>query len=164
MPSLRRPPYKITEYLAIGSCHGAGGPTLASLVGAGFKHVIDLNADNSEKSLSRKVGLSYHPIKAIDEYGMRAWKNKVQKAVDVIEHATQAREKVYLHCTYGRGRSATIAMAYLVSKNKSVEEAIKYVKARGRLVWCEGNPVSKYEKILQFYYSGERSRHAAKKR
>jgi hypothetical protein len=41
-----------------------------SLAGAGFKHIIDLNADNSEKSLSKRAGLSYHPIKTIDEDSM----------------------------------------------------------------------------------------------
>ncbi len=149
MPSPRRPPYKITEYLAIGPCRGAGGPTLTSLARAGFKHVIDLNADNSERSLTKKAGLSYHPIKTIDGYSTKVWKKKVQQVVNVIEQAEKAREKVYLHCTYGRGRSATMAMAYLLSKNWSVKGATEYVKAKGSLVWCEGNPISKYEKILQ---------------
>jgi protein-tyrosine phosphatase len=151
MSSARHAPYKITECLAIGPCRGAGGPTLTSIAKAGFKHVIDLNADNSEKSLSKKAGLHYHPVKTIDGYRMDVWMKKVKETVNVIKRAERAKEKVYLHCTYGRGRSATMSMAYLISKNWSVKEATEYVKSKGRLVWCEGNPVSKYERILQSY-------------
>ncbi len=155
----RSPPYKINEYLAIGPCRGAGGPTIRSLAREGFKHVIDLNADTSEKSLSKAVRACYHPIKIIDRYGEEDWRKKMQEAVHVIDQAVRAREKVYLHCTYGRGRSATVAMAYLISKDWSVNEAIEHVKAEGRLVWCEGNPVSKYERILRLYsYSISRRR------
>jgi protein-tyrosine phosphatase len=146
-----RPPYEITKYLAIGPCRGAGGPSVTDLASAGFKHIIDLNADNSEKSLSKVAGLSYHPIKTIDEYSLEVWMKNLQETVNVIDRAEQSGEKVYLHCTYGRGRSATMAMAYLLSKNWSVPEATKYVKARGSLIWCEGNPVSKYESILRSY-------------
>jgi protein-tyrosine phosphatase len=151
MPSPRRPPYEITEHLAIGPCRGAGGPAVTDLARAGFNHIIDLNADNSERSLSSGAGLSYHPIKTIDEYSMEVWMKNLQKTVDVIDRAERSGEKVYLHCTYGRGRSATMAMAYLLSKNWSVQEAKEHVKAKGSLIWCEGNPVSKYERILRSY-------------
>lgn len=141
----------ITEYLAIGPCRGAGGPAVTSLARAGFRHIIDLNEDSSERSLSKRAGLSYHPIKTIDEYGIEVWMKNLQETVDVIDQAARAGEKVYLHCTYGRGRSATMAMAYLISKDWSVREASEHVKAKGSLIWCEGNPVSKYERILQSY-------------
>jgi protein-tyrosine phosphatase len=119
--------------------------------------MIDLNADSSEKSLSKAVRACYHPIKIIGRYGDEVWMKKVQRVVHVIDQAVPARKKVYLHCTYGRGRSATVAMAYLISKNWPVNEAIDHVKAEGRLVWCEGNPVSKYERILRLYsYSKSR--------
>jgi len=144
-------PYWITEDLAIGPCRGAGGPSVDSLVEAGFKHVIDLNADDSERSLARRAGITYHPVKTIDEYGLRAWLKNVQGVVDIIERAARKKEKVYLHCTYGRGRSATASMAYLVSKGWTVQAAIQSVKDRGDLVWGRGNPVAKYRTILRAY-------------
>jgi protein-tyrosine phosphatase len=76
---------------------------------------------------------------------------RMQETVNVIDQAARADEKVYLHCTHGRGRSATTAMAYLLSKNWSVQKALEHVKAKGSLIWCEGNPVSKYERILRSY-------------
>ena len=124
---------------------------MTGLAKAGFKHVIDLNADNSEKSLCKRAGLSYHPVKTVDEYGMNVWMKNLQKAVSIVDQAERAGDKVYLHCTYGRGRSATMAMAYLLSKGWPMEKASEHVKARGRLVWCEGNPVPKYERLLKAY-------------
>jgi protein-tyrosine phosphatase len=117
----------------------------------GFSHIIDLNADPSEESLSRRASVSYHPVKTIDEYGFSLWMTNLQKVVSIIEQATQHNGKVFLHCTYGRGRSPTMAMAYLISKDWSIEAAREHVKRRARMVWDEGNPVLKYERILQMY-------------
>jgi protein-tyrosine phosphatase len=117
----------------------------------GFKHIIDLNADSSEKSLSRKAGVSYYPIQTKDELGVNSWIENIRKAVSIIEGAGRHNEKVYLHCTYGVGRSPTIAMAYLVSKNWPVEAAIERVKRRAKRVWSKGNPVLKYEAVLRAY-------------
>jgi Dual specificity phosphatase, catalytic domain len=150
-PKPRHGPYSITEFLAIGPCRGAGGPSVDSLVSMGFKHDIDLNADNSERSLAKRAGISYHPVKTTDEYSLGVWLKNLQDVVDIIGKAAKKRERVYLHCTYGKGRSATAAMAYLVSEDWSLQAAIESVKEKGELVWCEGNPVSKYTNILRAY-------------
>jgi hypothetical protein len=147
----RRAPYWITGNLAIGPCRGAGGPTVDSLVEMGFKHDIDLNADNSERSLARRAGIVYHPVKIIDEDGLQTWLENLHGVVDIIEEATRKKEKVYLHCTYGKGRSATASMAYLVSEGWTVRDAIEFVKEKGELVWEKGNPVAKYSTILRAY-------------
>jgi len=117
----------------------------------GFKHDIDLNGDYSERSLARVAGISYYPVKTIDEYGLGVWLMNLQEIVSIIEKASRRREKVYLHCTYGKGRSPTAAMAYLVSRDWSLQAAIDHVKEKGELVWDEGNPVSKYTNILKAY-------------
>lgn len=151
MPTRQHGPYLITNFLAIGPCRGAGGPSVDSLARAGFRHIIDLNADRSEKSLSRLAEVDYHPIETYDEHSVELWIRHIQEAVSIIEQAARHNQKVYLHCTYGFGRSPTIAMAYLVSKNRSIQEAIRHVKKRGRLIWNEGNPVQKYGRVLQAY-------------
>jgi len=153
----RGAPYWITESLAIGPCRGAGGPTVDSLVEMGFTHDIDLNGDNSERSLARRAGIPYHPVKTTDEYGLRVWLKNLRGVVDIIEKAAKKNEKVYLHCTYGKGRSATASMAYLISKGWTVEDAIEFVKEKGELVWDEGNPVEYYLAILKAYSKSIRS-------
>jgi protein-tyrosine phosphatase len=128
----------------------------------GFRHIIDLNADPSEKSLSRVAGVSYHPISTTDEHSVESLVTNMQGAVNTIEQADRHKEKVYLHCTYGRGRSPTMAMAYLVSKDWSVQDAVDHVKKRARLVWNEGNPVLKYEGVLRAYADSLHRRPAMK--
>jgi protein-tyrosine phosphatase len=117
----------------------------------GFSHVIDLNADPSEKALSRKAGMRYYPIKTEDELSVDSWITNTREAVSIITRAERRKEKVYLHCTFGVGRSPTIAMAYLVSKNWSAQAAIERVKAGATRVWSKGNPVTKYEGVLRAY-------------
>ena len=151
MATPRRAPYPITGFLAIGPCRGAGGPSVDSLAKLGFRHIIDLNVDPSERSLSRKAGVSYHPVRTIDEYSFDSWMGIVREAVRIIARAERRREKVYLHCTYGYGRSPTIAMAYLVTKDWAAKSAIEHVKKRARHVWCKGNPVLKYERIVKAF-------------
>lgn len=161
LPATRRAPYSITELLAIGPCRGASGPSIDGLVRLGFRHIIDLNADPSEKALSRRAGILYHPIRTSDEFSIRSWTAKMKEVVSIIESADRRKERVYLHCTYGLGRSPTMAMAYLISKGWPVQAATEHVKKSAKLVWNEGNPVSKYEEILQAYarsISGRRSR------
>jgi len=149
--TLKPAPYSITSVLSIGPCRGAGGPTIGGLLRLGFTHVIDLNADYSERSLSRRAGITYHAVKATDAYGLKTWLKKLQTIVDIVEKATDNKEKVYLHCTYGKGRSPTAAMAYLISTDTPLQAAIESVKMKAELVWDEGNPVPKYERILRAY-------------
>lgn len=151
MPVSRRAPYLVTPFLAIGPCRGAGGPSIGSLARMGFKHVIDLNADPSERALSRLARISYHPIRTDDQFNFDSWFASMREAVGIIDEAHRRGEKVYLHCTYGVGRSPTIAMGYLVSRNWTVERAIAHVKEKARSVWREGNPVVKYEGVLRRY-------------
>jgi atypical dual specificity phosphatase len=47
----------------------------------------------------------------------------IVQSVEFIKRQTAAGKKVYIHCKAGRGRSATIAVCYLISKGFSPEEA-----------------------------------------
>jgi len=120
----------------------------------GFKHVIDLNGDPSERSLSRRAGMSYSPSRTVDEESIASWLAKLRDAVRIMESASLRHEKVYLHCTYGGGRSPTMAMAYLIRSGWSLQEAVEHVRSRGKGVWDEGQPVSKYQTILKAYAVG----------
>jgi protein-tyrosine phosphatase len=95
--------------------------------------------------------VSYYPIQTEDKLSVDSWIENIRKAVSIIEGADKHNEKVYLHCTYGVGRSPTIAMAYLVSRSWPVEAAIENVKRKAKRVWSKGNPVLKYEAVLRAY-------------
>jgi protein-tyrosine phosphatase len=101
--------------------------------------------------LSKRAGISYFPIRTVDEDSVRTWVKKLGRGVKVIEEASRNNGKVYLHCTYGRGRSPTMAMAFLVWKGWPVQGAISHVTRGASKVWDRGNPVTKYQKILEAY-------------
>jgi protein-tyrosine phosphatase len=140
---------RITDYLTIGA--KPSGPTLHYLKASGFKHVIDLNADPKEADEALQAGISYHPAEVRDDDSTQVWLSKFDLAVRIIRRASENAEPVYLHCTYGKGRSPTMAMAYLVTQGHTVEQAIAVVKSKHPDVWSPGNPTSKYTEILEAY-------------
>ncbi|MGA2663535.1 MAG: dual specificity protein phosphatase [Nitrososphaerales archaeon] len=147
------PPYRVTEWVAIGPRPGgSGGPSMRDLAAAGYGHVIDLNADPDEGARAEREGISYHPLRTTDETGTEQWLANLGEVVRIIGLAVSGEEKVYLHCTYGVGRSPTMAMGYLVASNRwTPSRAIRYVKSRGEGVWSVGNPTEKYRQIVEVY-------------
>lgn len=140
---------RITDYLTIGA--QPAGPALHYLKESGFKHVIDLNADPAEADEALRVGISYHPAEVRDEDPIQVWLSKFDLAVRIIRRASENAEPVYLHCTYGKDRSPTVAMAYLLTQGHTVEKAITVVKSKDPNVWSPGNPTSKYTEMLEAY-------------
>lgn len=47
-----------------------------------------------------------------------------------IDLLIETGAKVYVHCENGHGRAPTLAIAYFISQNKSVQEAIDIVKSK----------------------------------
>jgi len=54
--------------------------------------------------------------------------NQLVSGVSLINQMTKRGKKVYVHCQYGHGRSPTMVAAYLISQDKTVNEAIDTVK------------------------------------
>lgn len=129
------------------------GLALQRLKELGFKHDIDLNADPEEADEALRVGLNYHPLEVRDIDSLQVWLAKLDLAIRIIKGAHEKREPVYLHCTYGKGRSPTFVMAYLISQGHSIQEALRLVSSKHPDVWSPGNPISKYTEILEAYTS-----------
>ncbi len=140
---------KITDCLAVGPQPVGSG--LRHLKESGFKHIIDLNADPEEADEALRVGISYHPAEVRDTDTIQTWLSKFDLAVGIIRRASANAEPIYLHCTYGKGRSPTMAMAYLLTQGRTVREAIEMVKSKHADVWSPGNPTQKYTEMLEAY-------------
>lgn len=97
------------------------------------------------------VGLNYHPLEVRDTDSLQVWPMKLDLAIGIINDAHEKKEPVYLHCTYGKGRSPTFAMAYLISQGHLIQEAMQLVCSKHPDVWSPGNPTSKYTEILEAY-------------
>jgi len=115
---------------------------------SGFSEVIDLNADPDEKLAAKEAGIFYHGLKIEDEDPIEDWLAVLFRASEIVEAARLKGSHVFLHCTFAVGRSPTVAMAYLITNGHSVDEAIDLVKRKRPETWNLGNPVAKYQSIL----------------
>ena len=76
--------------------------------------------------------------------------DKFELTYNFIEEALDRNEKVLIHCMYGRSRSATIMIAYLVRKfGYNVQDSLNYVKM------CREDiePNEYFVKQLENYYN-----------
>jgi len=119
---------KINEKLWVG---GINNPKL--LADQNFNLVIDLREikDSDYQNFLRNQGVEYVSFEIPDRYG--APPHVLAKIVEIIDEKVSQNKKVLVHCNLGRGRSALIVAAYLVSRGMTSEEALKTVK-RGRSV------------------------------
>jgi protein-tyrosine phosphatase len=64
---------------------------------------------------------------------------ELSEAVDWINREIAAGKKVLVHCLVGRGRSGTVAAAYLISKGFDADDAIQHVRrhVHGAIETCE---------------------------
>ena len=88
---------------------------------------------------------------------------KIEEGVEWLTKKINAGNHVYVHCKAGRGRSATIVIAYVLKhwekhgiKQHSVEEAIAYVKARRPVI----NMNAQQTKALHHYAAYLQQSHA----
>ena len=50
--------------------------------------------------------------------------------VSALQKMVAMGKKIYTHCKNGHGRAPTLVAAYLMTKGKSVDEAISFIKSR----------------------------------
>ncbi|MBL7036297.1 dual specificity protein phosphatase family protein [Candidatus Microgenomates bacterium] len=53
---------------------------------------------------------------------------QIKAGVALIDRMVNIDKKVYVHCKFGHGRSPTLVAAFLISKGKTVSEAIETIK------------------------------------
>lgn len=74
-----------------------------------------------------EAGISVKHIPAPDFYGLN--KDEIREGVKDLHEALEKGKTVYLHCKAGRGRSATVLVAYLMEHHGyTLEKAISLVK------------------------------------
>lgn len=102
--------------------------------------IVDLNADDAEKTAVDGRGLVYHGIR-IDDDGAPLTPAILKSASRLVRELMDSGHRVCLHCPFGPGRSPTVAAAYLIShKGMSALPARAHVEglhARwlGRGIW-----------------------------
>lgn len=92
----------------------------------GIGAVLDLNDVKSEAKAAEKVGLKYIGKKTpfIPTVAI------LESLSKTIDREIKTGNKVFVHCHKGVYRGPTAAVAYLVYKGLTVEEAVKQVRDR----------------------------------
>jgi hypothetical protein len=148
----------IEKRLAVGPSHDFGGLSLADLKKEGITAVIDLNQDSEEMGEASKAGLMY-----VADPGLNILDNSQPISIDALEYVTTRVHRlisqghyVYLHCSASRGRSPTIAAAYLICLGKEREEAMNLVRRVRSEAWSgrDGN----YPAFLDKFEKGYRGK------
>ncbi len=120
---------------------------------------MDLNQDPREASWCRELGVNYDDrTPKLEDSHEPVPISRLKVVSAIIGDNIDSGRKVVLHCTAGRGRSPTCAVAYLVSSGMSVADA-KNAVAGKRNVWTtpdERYPglLEEYGKIVEFARSG----------
>lgn len=74
-----------------------------------------------------EIGIKVEHIPAIDFFPLT--KSQIDRSIDILSRALLENHKVYVHCKAGRGRSATVIIAYLMTQEDlTFEEAYAFVK------------------------------------
>lgn len=82
----------------------------------------------------------------------------IHQAIGEIESIVARGGKVYLHCKAGRGRSALIAICYLIKTEAlTASEALTYVKARRPLVNLQPSQINRIQEYENTLSSHQRS-------
>jgi protein tyrosine phosphatase len=124
-------------------CIGRGGlvAMFSELKKKGLGLVINLEKafHSEEEKASKKIGLDYLycPVK---DYTAPT-QDQLDMVVAKMRDAVDSGKKVYIHCGAGHGRSPTFVAAYLISRCKTMAEAIEIVKKKRPSVWISSGDI-----------------------
>jgi len=116
---------EITENVWVG---GLNSPELVA--SQKFGVVLDLteNDDSLYGDTLKARNIEYVNIKIPDRYG--ASPEVLSQITALIDQKVSEGKKVLVHCNLGRGRSALVVAAYLISQGLSPEDALKKIKEK----------------------------------
>ena len=107
---------------------------------AGIRSVVDLNDHLDVKLEADRRGLIYRGFKVPVPTSLEDFLSFFPMVHERIEKERRKGRTIYLHCTAGVYRTPTFAMAHLISRGKSPEDAESLVKLAHKATWREGDP------------------------
>ncbi|XP_069117824.1 dual specificity protein phosphatase 10-like [Argopecten irradians] len=131
---------------------------------ANYKKLTDLdityvlNTTSTVPKHFEDQGITYKRIPASDS-GAQNLQQYFQEAIQFIEEARQKKARVLVHCHAGVSRSATITIAYLLTRSSlSLMDAYRFVKGRRSIISPNFNFMGQLMEYEQSLNSGSCSR------
>lgn len=135
----------IEPYLHLGGSFVNSNPHLTPMFG--YTHILNMASEIAPSWLLLLMLKKYKQIPADDNYFYNI-RLCFEEAFQMIDEARQTNGKILVHCAMGISRSATIVIAYLMSRYQmSMMTAFNYVKSKRP----EINPNKYFIKILKEY-------------
>jgi protein-tyrosine phosphatase len=103
-------------------------------------HVIDLNQNRMEEEWCKFAGVNYEKLdeKVADNFSPIS-PLVLERLGSLIKKRVDDGHRIYLHCTMARGRSPTVAAAYLMVAGESAENAMAIVRRARQKVWKDSD-------------------------
>ncbi|MBW2965893.1 dual specificity protein phosphatase family protein [Candidatus Woesearchaeota archaeon] len=120
---------KITDYIYIGTNQCCQIHFKKELLGKGIKADISLEKER----LDAPFGVDYYLWLPVKDHTAPSQKQLII-GVNFIENLIKNKIKVYVHCQRGHGRAPTLVAAYLISKGKTVKQAISLIKKKRSVI------------------------------
>lgn len=117
----------IDEHVAVGALPSVR--FLQQLADASISALVNLCVEyGGNKRRLAALGITQLHLPTLDYHRPSA--DDIARAVDFIKQQIEAGKKTYIHCKAGRGRSATIAVGYLMAARQiGAKEAFLHVKS-----------------------------------
>jgi len=137
---------KITNYIYIGTNQCCQIGFNKKLIKEKIKADVSLEAE----LIDSPYGIEYYlwiPVKDTHSPTQK----QLEIGVNFIANLVKDKIKVFVHCQRGHGRSPTLVAAYLISKGKSVDEAIEIIKKKRPAIHpnkFQMNALKKFEEKL----------------
>ncbi len=116
---------KITDYIYLGTNQCCQVHFKKELLKKGIKADISLEKER----IDAPFGVDYYLWLPVKDHTAPSQK-QLTLGVNFIANLIKNKIKVYIHCQRGHGRAPTLIAAYLISKGKTVEQAVDFIKKK----------------------------------
>lgn len=136
----------IEPYLYLGGASINLNPKIANYYG--ITHILNMaseQAPNMQLFASPNIRYKHIPADDVLNYNIRY---HFEEAFEIIDDARRTNGRILVHCAMGISRSATIVIAYIMSRyNMSLRTSYDYVRSKRPII----SPNALFLKLLQDY-------------
>ena len=114
---------RVTPRVLVGPQHRRAG--LRRLARWGVRHCVNMRSefDDAAHGLATE---RYCYLPTEDDHAPTM--EHLRRGVDFIQRAVSQGESVYIHCAGGIGRAPTMAAAYLISRGRTLDDAVALIR------------------------------------
>jgi len=134
----------VTEQLCVGKA--PQDDDFLYLKRAGIKGIVDVRSEYCDnKELIERLGMEFLHLEIDDAYIPK--KDDLDKLFEFVIPLLDKKEKIFVHCQNGVGRSPLICVAIMVKLGKEIPDAVRLVEEKHpwtsfnliqeRFIYCE---------------------------